>query len=143
MKFTSTLLATFQLHYCQSVLLEECMTLHITKHALEQMALLIHHHMKQRRYFTHVSVVVLLATMDITRYLAIWHCTVIVIRLFLPWNMATLHITHPLPAYEQLKGEGVCRGYTAHEMCTMWLSSAVSSHSQAPLSLLCLDTDSE
>ena len=62
-----------------------------------------------------------------------------------PWNMATLHITHSLPANEPPKGEGVCRGigYTAHEMCTMWLSSAVGSQSQAPLSLLCLDTDSE
>ena len=62
-----------------------------------------------------------------------------------PWNMETLHITYPLPANEPPKGEGVCRGigYTAHEMCTMWLSSAVGSQSQAPLSLLCLDTDSE
>ena len=62
-----------------------------------------------------------------------------------PWNMETLHITYPLPANEPPKGEGVCRGtgYTAHEMCTMWLSSAVGSQSQAPLSLLCLDIDSE
>ena len=62
-----------------------------------------------------------------------------------PWNMEMLHITYPLPANEPPKGEGVCRGigYTAHEMCTMWLSSAVGSQSQAPLSLLCLDTDSE
>ena len=53
-------------------------------------------------------------------------------------------ITYPLPAYEPPKCEGVCRGigYTAHEMCTMWLSSAVGSQSQAPLSLRCLDTDS-
>ena len=59
--------------------------------------------------------------------------------------MERLHITYPLPANEPAKGEGVCRGtgYTAHEMCTMWLSSAVGSQSQAPLSLLCLDTDSE
>ena len=62
-----------------------------------------------------------------------------------PRNMETLHITYPLPAYEPPKGEGVCRGigYIAHEMCTMWLSSAVGSQSQAPLSPLCLDTDSE
>ena len=55
-------------------------------------------------------------------------------------------ITYPLPAYEPPKCEGVCRGidYIAHEMCTMWLSGAVGSQSQAPrcLSLLCLDTDS-
>ena len=60
-----------------------------------------------------------------------------------PWK-APYH-TYPFPANEPPKGEGVCRGigYTAHEMCTMWLSSAVGSQSQAPLSLLCLDTDSE
>ena len=63
-------------------------------------------------------------------------------RLFLHGR---LHRTYPFLAYEPAKGEGVCRGigYTAHEMCTMWLSSAVGSQSQAPLSLLCLDTDSE
>ena len=63
-------------------------------------------------------------------------------RLFLHGR---LHRTYPLPAYEPTKGGGVCRGtgYTAHEMCTMWLSSAVGSQSQAPLSLLCLDTDHE
>ena len=63
-----------------------------------------------------------------------------------PWNMEELqHTFHALPANEPAKGEGVCRGtgYIAHEMCTMWLSSAVGSQSQAPLSLLCLDTDSE
>ena len=47
--------------------------------------------------------------------------------------MERLHRTYSLPAYEPPKGE----------VCTMWLSSAVDSQSQAPLSLLCLDTDSE
>ena len=65
-----------------------------------------------------------------------------------PWDMERFISTYPFPAiptYEPPKGEGVCRGigYTAHEMCTMWLSSAVGSQSQAPLSLLCLDIDSE
>ena len=62
-----------------------------------------------------------------------------------PWDMERFISTYPFPANELPKGEGVCRGigYTAHEICTMWLSSAVGSQSQAPLSLLCLDTDSE
>ena len=79
--------------------------------------------------------------MDITRYQTDCHmvfCTVIFLH-------GRLHRTYPLPANEPAKGEGVCRGtgYTAHEMYTMWLSSAVGSQSQAPLSLLYLDTDSE
>ena len=43
-------------------------------------------------------------------------------------------IAYPLPAYEPPKCEGVCRGigYIAHEICTLWLSSAVGSQSQAP-----------
>ena len=62
-----------------------------------------------------------------------------------PWDMERFISTYPFPANEPPKGEGVCIGigYTAHEMCTMWLSSALGSQSQAPLSLLCLDTDSE
>ena len=97
------------------------------------------HHMS---YSAHVSVVDVYATTQDTREIAIWHCTVIAVRQFIHGR---LHITHSLPANEPPKGEGVCRGtgYTAHEMCTMWLSSAVGSQSQAPLSLLCLDTDSE
>ena len=44
-----------------------------------------------------------------------------------PWDMERFISTYPFPANEPPKGEGVCRdiGYTAHEMCTMWLSSAV------------------
>ena len=78
-------------------------------------------------------------TLQDTAQIVIWHCTVIA------FLHGRLHITYPLPANDPPKGEGVCRGtgYTAHEMCTMWLSSAVGSQSQAPLSLLCLDTDSE
>ena len=78
-------------------------------------------------------------TLQDTAQIVIWHCTVIV------YFHGRLHSIYPLPANEPAKGEGVCRGtgYTAHEMCTMWLSSAVGSQSQAPLSLLCLDTDSE
>ena len=78
-------------------------------------------------------------TLQDTAQIVIWHCTVIV------FLHGRLHSIYPLPAYEPPKGEGVCRGtgYTAHEMCTVWLSSAVGSQSQAPLSLLCLDTDSE
>ena len=78
-------------------------------------------------------------TIQDTAQIVIWHCTVIA------FLHGRLHSIYPFPAYEPPKGEGVCRGtgYTAHEMCTMWLSSAVGSQSQAPLSLLCLDTDSE
>ena len=78
-------------------------------------------------------------TLQDTAQIVIWHCTVIV------FLHGRLHNICPLPANEPPKGEGVCRGigYTAHEMCTMWLSSAVGSQSQAPLSLLCSDTDSE
>ena len=81
-------------------------------------------------------------TLQDARHIAIWHFTVIVVRLILHGR---LHSIYPFPANEPPKGEGVCRGtgYTTHEMCTMWLSSAVGSQSQAPLSLLCLDTDSE
>ena len=80
--------------------------------------------------------------MDTTRYCTDCHMALHSHRIP-PWK-ASYNI-HPLPANEPAKGEGVCRGtgYTAHEMCTMWLSSAVGSQSQAPLSLLCLDTDSE
>ena len=78
-------------------------------------------------------------TLQDTAQIIIWHCTVIV------YLYGRLHSIYPLPANEPPKGEGVCRGtgYTTHEMCTMWLSSAVGSQSQAPLSQLCLDTDSE
>ena len=78
-------------------------------------------------------------TLQDTAQIVIWHCRVIV------YLHGRLHSTYPFPANEPPKGEGVYRGigYTAHEMCTMWLSSAVGSQSQAPLSLLCLDTDSE
>ena len=73
-------------------------------------------------------------TLQDTAQIVIWHCTVIV---FLHGRLRSIY---SLPANEPPKGEGVCRGtgYTAHEMCTMWLSSAVGSQSQAPLSLLCL-----
>ena len=76
-------------------------------------------------------------TLQDTAQIVIWHCTVIV------YLHGRLHRIYPLPANEPPKGEGVCRGtgYTVHEMCTMWLNSAVGSQSQAPLSLLCLDTD--
>ena len=78
-------------------------------------------------------------TLQDTAQIVIWHCTVIV------FLHRRLHSIYQFPANEPPKGEGVCRGigYTAHGMCTMWLSSAVGSQSQAPLSLLCLDTDSE
>ena len=78
-------------------------------------------------------------TLQDTAQIVIWHCTVIV------YLYGRFHSIYPFPSNEPAKGEGVCRGtgYTAHEMCTMWLSSAVGSQSQAPLSLLCLDTDSE
>ena len=78
-------------------------------------------------------------TLQDTAQIVIWHCTVTV------FLHGRLHSIYPFPANEPAKGEGVCRGtgYTAHEMCTMWLSSAVGSQFQAPLSLLCLDTDSE
>ena len=97
------------------------------------------HHML---YSAHVSVVDVYATMQDTREITIWHCTVIAVRQFIHGRLYSIY---PLPANEPPGGEGVCRGtgYTAHEMCTMWLSSAVGSQSQAPLSLLCLDTDSE
>ena len=68
--------------------------------------------------------------------LLIWHCTVIGCSLVeygkAPYRISTSHL--------KVKE---CAGYVAREMCTMWLSSAVGSQSQAPLSLLCLDTDSE
>ena len=78
-------------------------------------------------------------TLQDTAQIVIWHCTVIV------FLHGRLHSIYPLPTNEPAKGEGVCRGtgYTAHEICTMWLSSVVGSQSQASLSLLCLDTDSE
>ena len=81
--------------------------------------------------------------MDNTRYQTDCNMALLVMRLFLHERLHS--IIYPFLAYEPPKGEGVCRGtgYTAHEMCTMWLSSAVGSQSQAPLSLLCLDTDSE